>query len=274
MSERVRVVDLLRRPRHFDGRRITAVGLWRSGFESSWFAGAWLTRPESWPYSGGRHEQTYVRVTGTWRAGTERVFGHLGIAKATLEADAIERIPLVTTSAVGPGELAAQLDALEGELVNATVPFGIGHEWSVVDGIPLTFPVDRDARDPIERLARVVVWVERGTLAILETAWLGEPRAVPIPHITADELPAHRGRIVDVSGELSTGEYWPRLGDIQLVPPEVTTTARAALAYGRMTPEPDEVLQWRARLAAGPMQVRARGTMTRWHFSAYRLDAG
>jgi hypothetical protein len=156
--------------------------------------------------------------------------------------------------------------------VCASVPIRIGHQLSTVDGLPLRFPLDRDARDPLEYRARAMVWVERGEIELLESTWEGTPTPVAIPQVSPNELAAHAGAIVDVEGELFAGEYWPTLGAMELVPPEITTTSRSSAAFGRSWPIPEEVTSWQQRLAGGPLRVRVRGTVMRHHFSAYQLE--
>ena len=97
-----------------------------------------------------------------------------------------------------------------------------------------------------------------------------------MPRISAAQLPAYVGHIVEVEGPLQVGEYWPRLGPCELIPPEITTTHRALAAYSRSIPEPPELAPWRQRITAhgGSLQVRARGTVLHGgtKLSAYRVQ--
>jgi len=268
----VRVADLLRHASKFHEREITATGVWFHGFEVSSFADAWLSCPEDWDsVADGRR---YVRVTGTWHAARGGQYGHLGGSTRQLSARTIELMPLSPTIEVGPGELAARIVSLEGELVAATVPLRLGHRLASLDGILTSFQFTHEEREPIEMPVRAIVWVQHATLTVLEHTRLAEPRRVPVAEVSVHELAAHRGQIVDVVGDLVEGRYWPRLGGIDLIPPEITTTDRSALEYCFTTTPPPEAQRWQERLAKGPIRVRARGFVDDSRFSVYRLRVG
>jgi hypothetical protein len=267
--KQVGVADLLQRPQSYDNQHITVSGLWWYGFELSSFADAWLSAPDEWDrLERGTH---YVRVTGTWHAAQGARYGHLGGSDKSLVARQIELLPLVPTVDVGPGELAARLASLEGELVGATVPMRRGHRLATIDGIATSYSFDDTGRDPVEQQVRALVWIQHGALTVLEQKPLSEPRLVDVSEVSVDELPKIKDMIVDVVGDLSKGPYWPRLGRVELIPPEFTTGTSSVSEFGYQTPPPPDVVRWQERLADGPIRVRARGTINHKRFSCYRL---
>lgn len=289
-GEPVHAGELLRRPLDYDGRRITTEGLLTFGFEHSNFAGAWMKPPYGWIERHPERIRSYhtyealVRVTGVWRANADEQnggFGHFGLRSRCLFAEHIEEIPARPRATVGPGQLRARLDEVEGELVEASVPVVTGHELFRFDDLPdlskyqrVTY--ERKGLDPTEQMARLLLWIERRVPHIVRCEWLGEARALPVPRVSAAELPAYAGHIVDVEGLLLAREYWPRLGPCEIIPPEITTTSRAYMAFSRSTPPPEEIELWRRRIAegGGALQVSARGMVLDGgkKLSAYRMQ--
>lgn len=289
-GEPVRAGQLLLHPLDYDGRRITAEGLLTSGFEHSNFAGAWVESSHGWrerhpEWARRFHEyEGFVRITGLWRANAEERdggFGHFGLRNRCLLAECIDEIPATPRTMVSPGQLRLLLDALAGELVEASVPVVTGHEICRIDGLPdlsdhQRVSYQRRGLDPTEQMARLLLWIERKIPHILRCEWLGEARAHPVPRVSAAELPAYAGHIVEVEDRLETREYWPRLGPCEVIPPEITTTDRAHMAFGYSTPPPEEIELWRRRIAAGggALKVLARGKVLDGgkKMSAYRLQ--
>lgn len=289
-GEPVRAGQLLLHPLDYDGRRITAEGLLTYGFEHSSFAGAWMRPPDGWreqhPECAREFHgyERFVRITGLWRANADERdggFGHFGLRNRCLFAECIDEIPATPRATVSPGQLRLLLDALAGELVEASVPVVTGHEICRLDDLPdlsayqrVSYP--RKGLDPTEQMARLLLWIEHQVPHILRCEWLGEARALPVPRVSAAELPAYADHIVEVEGRLETGKYWPQLGPCELIPPEITTTDRAYMAFGYSTPPPEEIELWRRRIAAGggALKVLVRGKVLDGgkKMSAYRLQ--
>lgn len=288
-GEAVSATQLLRHPLDYDGRRITTEGRLTYGFEHSNFAGAWaelppefLKRHPEWADSAGY--AGYVRITGLWQARAVDQygygsFGHMGLYGSCLSAEYVDEVPARAVTTVGPGELGPRLGELMGQVVEARVQIVIGHELCKFD----EFIEVSDARlglrarighDPTARPARLLLWIEDGAPRILRCEWLGESQDLPVPRISISQLPEYADHIVEVSGALEVGDYWPRLGAFELVPSEFATDPLHS-HYGRTEPVPEGIRLWRRRIKAsgGRLQVTVRGTVLgEWKkLSAYRL---
>ncbi len=93
-AEPVEVTEaqLLAEPTRWHGRRIRVEGTWDYQFESSSFAGVWLSVPDS-ALRGSVHQRRSlrVRVVGTWYyAPSGRGYGHMGGSPGELKADSME----------------------------------------------------------------------------------------------------------------------------------------------------------------------------------------
>jgi hypothetical protein len=227
-------------------------------------------------------ESAFVRIRGLWRvkAQGQSGFGHWGLWECGLFAESIEEIPAQPRLSLGPGQLRPLLDVPGAELIEALVPVAIGHEFFKIDDLPPLsaferLNYERRGRDPEERTARLLLWIERGTIHILRCEEIGTARAYPVPRISVAELPAYAGQIVEVDGLMEAGKYWPRLGPCELIPPEITTTERYYEADYYAKSPPEEAEQWRQRLeaAGGALPVSVRGTVIGrgGRLSAYRL---
>lgn len=277
-GERVSATQLLLHPRDYDGRRVTVEGLYSWGMEHCLLVGAWVEGPEAGieepqEWSNAFHgEAAFVRITGLWSAKAEglRGFGHWGLYKSCLFAERIEEIPAQPRLSLGPGQLRPLLDAPGAELIEALVPIAVGHDFFKIDDLPplsvyerLNYEHELRGRDPVELTARLLIWIERGTLHVLSCEDIGLPREYPVPRISVAELPGYTGQIVDVEGLLEVGEYWPRLGPYELIPPEITTTERYYEASYYANSPPEEAQLWRQRIeaAGGSLPISVRATV-------------
>lgn len=164
-------------------------------------------------------------------------------------------------------ELLLHLGDLEGSKVRVDASLVHGFKTLTLDGLGLEAAFAKlgalpdNPSDPQTYPVTLDVFVQDGTIELLRLHEISAPSPHPVPDLSLDELlqdpVASMGAIIDVTGTLSAGDYWPMLGPVELVIPELSSNTR--YSHWPCNPPPEPLLRWQSRLRKRSYRVRARG---------------
>lgn len=164
-------------------------------------------------------------------------------------------------------ELLARMHELERMKIRVDASLVHGFKVLTTDGLGLEAPFARlgalpdHPTDPQTYPVVLDVFVRDGAVELLRLHEISAPTPHPVPNLSLDDLlrapVAHMASIVDVTGILHAGDYWPMLGPVELVIPELAASTR--YSHWRCDPPPEPLVRWQSRLHQRPYRIRARG---------------
>lgn len=164
-------------------------------------------------------------------------------------------------------ELLQRIADLESLKVRVDASLVYGFKVLTIDGLGLETAFAKlgalpdNPSDPHIYPVTLDVFVKNGHVELLRLHEISAPTPHPVPDLSLDELQrdpvAHLGAIIDVTGTLSAGDYWPTLGPIELVIPELASHTR--YSHWPCDPPPEPLVRWQSRLRKRSYRVRARG---------------
>lgn len=233
---RVPVAQLIASPHLYDRVWLTLEGIHRSGLEQSSLAGAWV--------SNGFRERGvyYVRATGLWCSKPGHGYGHFGMSESELAVETIERCE--------PSRV-VELSRIEDLARHPHEVVRVRGRVSQTPARAMLGDVQLQGMPPLEGLydAELVVVGDSRGLDVLHVRRVGEVHPhEPVPAAVAD-VSRHVGGFVRLTGVLKRGSYWPQLGQLEVVPPELYRAA--ARFVGSSSPPHEVVVQWNERIGEG-----------------------
>lgn len=265
----VEPAELLANPGAFDGMVVRSLGMWRRAHDgTSTFLRAKLTPTAE--YQGRGPASRYMLISGEWRAPQTQP-----PLPPTLRAHTMSEVaPRRRT--VNAETLRADWDQLQETAVGRFGYLVWGPGLAAFDGFPIVAGlahapfIDPAVHTPQSSPVNAVFIPVGNGLELVDCDPLSDASPVEPAAVALDELAQHPYEFVEVSGVLHPGDYWPRLGDIEVVVPGCTGTADA---FGRVSPMPGPLQSWTQELASHPegKQVVVRGSLQHGKLHAYAI---